>query len=88
MAILTFRYTKADGTGSNRVVIPLVVPADKYLTIDVSDLDIEDQVALARDIELLNAERTKKIDELMTEYDVRTNFRSFIPSRMTDIVEE
>lgn len=89
MTILSFTYTKQPGFDvTRRVVIPLVSPGKNYFTIDVSDLDIEDQVAVDREIQLLNDERTAKIDQIMAEFDIRTNFRSFNPEKMSNIVEE
>ena len=88
MTILSFTYTKADGKISSRVAIPLVIPSDNYFTIDVSDLDIEDQALVASEIEQADLDKQARINEIMEKYDIRTNFRSFIPSRMTDIVEE
>ena len=88
MTILSFTYTKSLSDVSQRVVIPLIVPGKNYFTIDVSDLDIEDQVAVAREIELLNDERTAKIEQIMTEFDIRSSYRSFNPEKMSNIVEE
>lgn len=89
MNILTFTYTKKpDDTPTSRVVIPLICPTDKYFCIDVSDLSEEDQALFAAEVAKVDAEKQEKINELMNKYDVRTNFRSFIPGKMSNIEVE
>lgn len=88
MQIMEFTYTKSPTDVSSRVFIPLVKPTDKYFGIDVSDLDVEDQVGIEDEINEINEGRDQKINEIMARYDIRHNFRSFIPSKMTDIVDE
>lgn len=88
MNIMTFTYTKEPSKVSERVFIPLVVPADKYFGIDITELSVHDQVALSEDITNLDLERKSKIDELMAKYDARHAYRSFIPAKMSAIVEE
>jgi len=88
MQIMEFTYTKSPADVSSRVFIPLVKPTDKYFGIDVSDLDVEDQALIANELDQLNQERSDKIETIMAKYDVRTNYRSFIPSKMSDIVDE
>ena len=39
MKTLTFKYTKKDGSVSERTLLALVIPGDKYAGIDVSELD-------------------------------------------------
>jgi hypothetical protein len=88
MTILTFKYTKSATDVTNRVVIPLVQPTDKYFTIDVSDLDIEDQALVDAEVEKAKEDFNMRINYIMTDHDIRTNFRSFLPTKMSEMVVE
>lgn len=88
MTILSFTYTKSPTDISQRVYVPLSVPGKNYFGIDVSDLDIEDQALFAAEIDEIERDKQMKIELAMGKYDIRTNFRSFNPEKMSNIVEE
>ena len=88
MNLTTFTYTKSPTDITNRVYIPLAVPSKNYFGIDVSDLDVEDQALISAEITQIELDKQSRINEVMEKYDVRTNFRSFSPEKMSNIVEE
>lgn len=87
MNIITFTYTKTDGSGSKRVFVPLVVPNKMYEGIDISELDdVTDQVQFTLDMEAARNKYLEEIEKIQTTYDVRNQYRRFDPTKMTDIV--
>jgi hypothetical protein len=88
MNILSFTYTKSPTDITERVYIPLAVPNKNYFGIDITELEPVDQVALVEEIEALDVERKCQLDEIMTRYDIKTNYRSFCPEKMSNIVKE
>lgn len=85
MKSMSFSYTKPNGDVSSRVFIPLVTPNANYFGVDISELSLEDQVAIELDFKDLEDERTKKVAELMSKYDIRHSFRTFSPERMNNV---
>lgn len=86
MKTISFQYTKENGEQSNRVFVPLSIPNENYFGVDITSLDIEDQVAFDEAMDLINEERLAKVRDLMVKFDVKHNFRTFKPSRMTDVL--
>jgi hypothetical protein len=88
MPILTFTYTKDTGEVSNRTLFALEQPGAKYFGIDMSELDLEDQVAFSVDMDKIEEEKQQKIKDLMAQYDIKHSFRTFLPSKMSDVTIE
>lgn len=86
MKTMTFTYNKDATHQSERVFIPLVAPTDKYFGIDVSELDEENQSCIAIELESLANKYKRDQEAIMAGYDVKHNYRSFFPSKMTNIV--
>lgn len=88
MKTLTFTYTKADGTQSDRVLLVSAEPTKLYAGTDISSLDLDDQVKY---VLALKAAREKYLDvvrELNDEFDLNHNFRQFSPDKMSDMIIE
>jgi hypothetical protein len=85
MKSMSFRYTKANGDVSTRVFIPIVTPSKNYFGIDISELDIDEQLEFEQAMKDIYAEKELKLAELMHKYDVRHSFRTFSPERMEDV---
>jgi hypothetical protein len=88
MKILEFTYTKEDGKASQRTVVELSSPHKNYFGIDISELDVDLQVKFAEDINFLRERYNKQIGDVMTNYDVKHNFRNFDPTKMENLVVE
>lgn len=86
--MLSFSYTKDDGKTTQRNIIPISSPTDKYFGIDLSELSEEDQgIFEARYQEIMDT-KDSAIHQLMFDMDVRFKFRNFIPAKMTNIVSD
>lgn len=85
MDLMTFDYTKKDGTSKHRAVVIHGKPAKHYEGTDVTELDEEDQVAYLTKCNMLVDEFMSKLAELQEEYDLVQSYRTFIPENMQDI---
>jgi hypothetical protein len=88
MNILEFKYTKDDGKASQRTFIEISPPNKNYFGIDISELDIDLQLAFAKDIVFLRDRYNRQITDVMTNYDIKHNFRNFDPAKMEDLIVE
>jgi outer membrane protein assembly factor BamA len=88
MNILTFKYTKANATASQRVLAVLIKPNTMYEGIDISELEMLEQAMFAEQLDTAYNEYLDKVNMLKQEFDVVNNYRRFDPVKMTDIVSE
>ena len=88
MKTLSFKYTKADNTISNRVLVTMVTPSSMYEGIDISGLEPADMAFFEQDMNLAYADYISKITAIKKEYDVEHNYRRFDPKKMTEVVTE
>lgn len=88
MRTLTFKYTKADGKVSKRVLLVSAEPTKLYAGTDISSLSDEDQVAYINDVAEAKELYLQMIKSLNDKYDLNFNFRQFKPENMSDIVED
>lgn len=88
MNILTFKYTKADNSTSNRVLVPMVKPNTMYEGIDISSLEVADQVMFADAINAAYNTYMATLEAVKAEFDVTHDYRRFDPKRMTEVVRE
>ena len=88
MNILTFKYTKADNSTSNRVLVPMVKPNAMYEGIDISSLEVADQVMFADAINAAYNTYMATLEAVKAEFDVTHDYRRFDPKRMTEVVRE
>lgn len=86
MNIITFDYTKADGSTSQRVLVPSAEPNKMFKGTDITSLSAEDQVAYIDAITAAKEEYLTAIANLNEVYDLKHNFRQFDPAKMTNIV--
>lgn len=73
MALREFIYTKADGTSSERVVIPLREPTEMMLAIDVSEFSEEEKEAYSKAVE----EAQEIFKQMIKEIGLSGNYRNF-----------
>lgn len=88
MNILTFTYTKAPDSVSERVLVVSAEPNKMYKGTDISSLSQEEQGAYIAQINYakeIYLEAVKVINDL---FDLNHNFRQFDPTKMTHIVRE
>lgn len=86
--MLSFQYTKDDGSVTDRVIVPLVKPSADYFGIDISELSEESQGIFADKISDILSTRDEAIHQLMSDFDLRFKFRNFKVYKMSNVVEE
>lgn len=87
MKTITFDYRKADGSTSERTLLVLTSPGDKYSGIDVSELDPEKGAEFVAEYEKLHEDFLEKALELQKKYDLKFKYRQFFESGMTNVIE-
>jgi len=88
MKTLSFKYTKADGTSSNRVLAVMVSPNTMYEGIDMSSLEPVEMAMFEVAMDAAYTEYLNKITQIKDEFDLNHNYRRFDTDKMTDIVIE
>lgn len=86
--VISFKYTKANGDTSNRILVVAKFPNKFYEGTDISELEPVDQVLYAKAVRSLNTEYLESRMILDTEFDVVNNYRRFCVDRMTNVVNE
>ena len=86
MKTLSFNYTKADGTSSNRVLVVQVSPNTMYEGIDISSLEPFEMATFEQDMDKAYTNYLNELTRLKDEYDLNHNYRRFDPKKMTDVV--
>jgi hypothetical protein len=90
MKTITFNYTKKDGSSSERTLVAFIEPheaTDKYAGIDISSLDPETGSEFAARLHNLHQKYLDEIEDLKAEFDLKHNYRQFLVSGMTDVIE-
>lgn len=88
MKTITFTYEKSDSSISERTLMVLKEPNEKYYAgIDLSELDPTVAAQFVTDYNTLHEEFLAKAVELQKKYDLKYKYRQFLVSGMRDIVE-
>lgn len=85
MKLIEFSYTKADGTASARAVIEVVQPTQHFEGIDISQMPEDEFAEFTREYRDLLDEQYNAKMSIMQKYDLKHNYRRFIPEKMTDV---
>ena len=88
MKVLSFKYTKADGSVSNRVLAVMLNPQTMFEGIDISSLEAPDQYLFAKTMNSAYENYLSAIDAAKAEFDLTFDYRRFDPKKMTEVVEE
>jgi hypothetical protein len=88
MKLVEFKYKKADGSVSDRAVLELVTPAKHMEGIDVSQMPLEEYADFVVDFAQLKNAQHEATMKLLSDYDLKTNYRRFLPDQMSDIKVE
>ena len=88
MNILTFKYTKADGSTSKRVLAALIKPNTMYEGIDISSLEVVDQVMFASAMDAAYNTYMATLEAVKAEFDVTHDYRRFDPKKMDQVISE
>jgi hypothetical protein len=87
MKTITFTYTKKDGSTSERTLLALVTPGNMYSGIDLSSIDPELGAEFVNRYESLHNDFLAEVKELQSEFDLKHNYRQFLESGMSDVIE-
>ncbi len=88
MKLVEFKYTKADGSVSTRAVIEVVQPCTYFEGIDVSQVPEAEFAKFTLEYsDLLEQQYNAKMS-IMQKYDLKHNYRRFIPENMADVTSD
>lgn len=87
MKTLTFTYTKADGSISERTLFAMVTPGNKYAGIDMTMMEPNEAAAFAKDAAGIYEEYLEKLEALKEKFDVKHNYRQFLESGVSKVVQ-
>lgn len=88
MKIKEFTYTKPNGEVSQRTLVELVSPTEFCEGVDVSELDMDSYAEFMQRLNALETEISTKRNELYADFDLKHNYRRFVPQRMTNVTTE
>jgi hypothetical protein len=88
MKFVEFTYTKQDGSKSDRAIIELVTPTKHIEGIDVSQLPEESFAAFTAAMSEMKKVHHNETMELLETFDLKHNYRRFIPEQMTNVTAE
>lgn len=88
MNILTFNYTKANGSTSDRVLAVMTKPNTMYEGIDISELSMESQALFAEQVNSAYVTYLAALEAVKASFDVSQNYRRFDPKKMQAVVSE
>jgi hypothetical protein len=88
MKFVEFKYTKADGSVSDRAIIELVTPTKYVEGIDVTQLPEAEFGAFTKAMADMKRAHHEQTMELLADFDLKHNYRKFIPEQMTNVTQE
>ena len=87
MKTLNFKYTKKDGSVSERLLLAMTQPTDKFAGIDVTQLEPNEAAEFIALANTLHSEYLSKLLEIQERYDLKHNYRQFLASGVTNLNE-
>lgn len=88
MKLVEFMYTKADGTSSKRAVIEVSQPSQHFEGVDITQMPEDEFAEFSTEYrDLLEQQYNAKI-AIMQKYDLKHNYRRFVPQKMTDVTTD
>ena len=82
MNTLSFKYTKKDGSTSDRVLVVMTKPSTHYAGIDISELSERDQGLYIAAISKLHEDYLSAIEGINDTFDTKHRYRQFDPKLM------
>lgn len=82
MKTLSFKYTKKDGSSSDRVLVVMSEPNSFYAGIDISELDEAEQGMYLDRINRAHEAYLAEIGEINASFDTKYRYRRFDPKLM------
>lgn len=88
MKLVEFKYIKTSGDISHREIIELVTPTKFVEGIDVSGLYDDEFAEFTSEMSVLKKAQHEQTMALLDKYDLKHNYRRFIPENMSDVTIE
>jgi hypothetical protein len=88
MKIMEFQYTKSNGDISDRTLAVLLEPHNYVEGIDISGLDNDEFVEFTAEYSKLQEKWKQDQLALFNKFDLKHNYRRFIPENMSDVMFE
>lgn len=89
MSVISFEYPKKHtGTYQSRVLAIISRPSNNYFGVDIGELDQEAQGIFVSKLQAILESKSKEIEELMIESDLKHCYRNFLEADMRNIFEE
>jgi hypothetical protein len=86
MSIVSFEYPKKHtGIYQPRVLAVISMPSDSYFGVDIGELDPENQGLFTAKLHSIQESKSKEIEELMLEFDLKHSYRNFLEANMRNI---
>ncbi len=87
MKTLTFNYTKDDGSVSERTLLALNSPTERFSGIHVSSLDPVKANSFIAEVEAAHEVFIEEMRALQIKYDLKHNYRQFLANKMSEVTE-
>lgn len=88
MKLVEFTYTKDAGEVSKRAVIEIVTPGKFIEGWDITNLDEEDAAVFMQQMSELRRTQHEQTMNLISNFDLKHNYRRFKPENMSDVKVE
>lgn len=88
MIIYSFKYTKADGTTSRRVLAPFALPNKFFAGNDITELSTEEQALYITEVDAAKTRYAQELAQINSKFDVEHRYRQFNPDQMTNVKHE
>lgn len=85
MKLAKFTYTDAKGKTTNRKLLVVAEPSNKFSGIDVSELSDDDTQEFAVAYKAAYDSFIAQLEALKDAWDVKHNYRQFIDNRMSNV---
>jgi hypothetical protein len=85
MKLVEFKYTKSDGSVSNRAVLELQAPNNYFEGIDVSQMPEEVFAEFSQLFSDMRRKHHEQTMQLLSDWDLKHNYRRFLPDKMADV---
>lgn len=87
MKTLLFTYTKKDKSVSDRVLLAMGSPTNKYSGIDLTELDPVVANEFTKAAAELHTKYLKDLQDLQVSFDLKHNYRQFLEEGVSNLEE-
>ena len=88
MRVLNFKYLDAKGKESERELMVVKEPTDKFYGYDSGELSAEEVAEFAFKYDELYHKFQEQVSQLVSDFDLKYRYRCFFENKMTNLVVE